>query len=125
MLVNRVIRRNRRIPGRATGYTFFVIRWPSGSVSDHCPYSTNLVASFRIFKQKLRMVPPEELERSIARVDAGIRKWGGGCKRVPIASWRGTQPLPEFYQAARLAWNRLPKEHDDDGKLVPDEIHFE
>ena len=124
MLVNRVIRRNRRIPGRATGYTHFVIRWPGGKLNDHCPYSTNLVATFRIFKQKLRMVPPEELERTIAQVDAEIRKPGGGCKRVPIATWKGTQPLPEFFHAARLAWNRLSKE-DDERKLVPDEIDLD
>ena len=124
MRVNRVIQRNRRIPGRATGHTFFVIRWPTGALGDRCPYSTNLVATFRIFKQKLRLVPPEEIEHVVAHVDAVIRKPGGGFKRVPIASWRGTQPLPEFFHAARLAWNRLPKEHDDEKKFVPDEVDF-
>jgi len=63
-----------------------------------------------------------EFERATAHVDAVIRKAGGGFKRVTIATWKGTQPLPEFFHAARLAWNRLPKEHDDERELVPDEI---
>src|SRR6266436_4452227 len=124
MLVNRVIRRNRRIPGRATGFTSFLIHWPGGMLSDRCPYSTNLEATFRIFKQWLRRVPPEELERATAHVDAEIRQPAGGLKRVPIATLKGTQPLPEFFHAARLAWNRLPKEHDDNRKFVPGEINF-
>jgi hypothetical protein len=49
-----------------------------------------------------------------AHFEAQIRKAGGGCRRISLASWNAAQSLPEFFRAARTAWERLPKEHDDD-----------
>ena len=34
MQVARIISRNRKIPDRAAGYIFFVLKWPSGSIRD-------------------------------------------------------------------------------------------
>src|SRR5436190_21993265 len=124
MQINRVISRNRRVPGRATGYSFFVIKWPSCMLSERCPHSTTLDYTIRKFSQSLRLVPPTERDSVTAHVDAGIRTERGGVRRVTLASWVGTQPLPEFFRLVRLAWRLLPKEHDDQVRTVSDEINI-
>jgi hypothetical protein len=122
MRANRIVSRNRRVAGRATGYTFFTLRWPGGEFSQRCAYATRLEATIRLFRERLRLVPPTEREFATAHLDAEVRKARGGVRRIALASWTGEQSLPEFFRAARLAWSRLPKEHDDQKRVVPDEI---
>lgn len=105
--------RNRRIPGRATGHLSFVLKWSSGKLSQTCSHSTSLGSAIRLFTERLRQVPFMERESAIAHMDAEVRKARGGVRRVTLASWSATQPLPEFFRAARSQWKRLPKEYDD------------
>jgi hypothetical protein len=125
MHVNRIIARNRRIAGRATGHIFFVLRWPSGTFSQRCGYATSIDTAIRLFSQRLRLVPIIERDAVVAHIDAGVRMQRGGVRRVPLARWAGTKPLPEFFREARLAWKQLPKEHGDQARTVPDEIDLD
>jgi hypothetical protein len=122
MRIARIISRNRRIPGRATGYVFFVLKWPGGSFYQRCPYCTSLDSSIRLFSERLRLVSSSDRDFASARFDAAIRKAGGGFQRVLLAKWIGTEPLPNFFRAARLAWRDLPKESDDEKKTAPIEL---
>ena len=124
MQVNRIISRNRRVQGRATGHVFFVLRWPSGEFSQRCSYCTRLDNAIRLFTERLRLVPPAERESVTAHFYAEVRRARGGVRRAPLASWTASQSLPEFFRAARLAWRQIPKEHDDQKKRISDEIHF-
>jgi len=112
----RIIARNRRIPGRATGVLFVVLKWPSGGDSLRA-YS--IQTAMRAFTERLRLVPPEERDSVGAHLDAEVRKARGGFGRRKLASWKGTDSLPEFLQAARSAWRSLPKEYDDQRKTSP------
>ncbi len=112
--IRRAVSRNRRIPGRATGYISFVISWPSGTQAERCAYCTSLESAIRLFKRRLQIVPSSEGDMVTAHFDAEVRKAGGGCRRVPLASWDAGQSLPDFFRGARRGWERLPKEHDDD-----------
>lgn len=120
--ITRIISRNRRIPGRATGYVFFVLKWPSGSFYQRCPYCTSLDSAIRLFSERLRLVSSSDRDLASARFDAAIRKAGGGFERVLLARWIGSDPLPNFFRAARLAWRDLPKESDDEKKTTPVEL---
>jgi hypothetical protein len=122
MHVNRIISRDRRVPGRATGYVFFTLRWPSGELSQRCPHSTRLDHAIRLFTDRLRLVPLPERELATAHLDAQVRLAQGGVRRAPLASWSGTQPLPEFFRAARQAWKQIPKEYEDQKRQIPDDI---
>jgi len=122
MQVNRILSRNRRIEGRATGYVFFVLKWPSGEFSQRCSYSTRLDPAIRLFSERLRLIPATERELATGHLDAEIRRARGGVRRFSLAYWTAAQPLPEFFRAARLAWRRLPKEHDDQKTRLSDEI---
>src|SRR6266705_2645094 len=93
---------------------FFVISWPGGTETERCPHATNLESAIRLFKKRLQVVPFAERDVATARFDAQVRKAGGGCRRIPLASWSASQSLAVFFRAARAAWQRLPKEHDDD-----------
>ena len=117
--IARIVSRNRSIPDRATGYVFFVIKWPSGSFSQRCSYCTSLDHAIRLFTERLHLVPHSERELASARFDAAIRKARGGVRRFLLAAWKGSEPLPNFFRAARLAWRDLPKESDDQEKATP------
>lgn len=112
----RIIARNRRIPGRATGALFVVLTWPNGHDSF---YANSVPTATRVFTERLRLVPLEERDLVSAHFDAEVRKARGGCVRVKLAVWKGTDPLPQFFQTARSAWRRLPKEYDDQRKTSP------
>src|SRR5439155_20171829 len=99
MQVNRIISRNRRVPGRGTGRTLFAFRWPSGELSEPCPYSTTLNYTIRLFTRWLDLIPPAERESATAHLDAEVGKARGGLERVTLASWVGTQPLRAFLRA--------------------------
>ncbi len=122
MHAKRILARNRRIPGRATGYSFFVMSWPSGEFSQRSAHSKSIDSTIRLFTKRLDLVPVEERELVVAHIDAAVRKQRGGVRHVWLASWTGTQPLAEFFRAARLAWKRLPKEYDDQPRRISDEI---
>lgn len=118
--MKRVIARNRRMPGRADGSLFFTLRWESGyfrqGYYNNCRQLDPLI---RLFRDRLRMVPPEEIPHSIAKFYATVRKAAGGMKRVTLASWVGSEPIEVFFTSARAAWLALPKEHDDQNKEIP------
>ncbi|MBI3850676.1 MAG: hypothetical protein HY298_10460 [Verrucomicrobia bacterium] len=118
--VSRIISRNRRIPGRATGNLAFVLKWPSGSAT--CPFATSFHNANRLFTERLRLVPLAERDSVTAHFDAEVRKAGGGVRRIKLATWIGTEPLPNFFRAARLALRYLPKEADDQKKTAPVEF---
>jgi len=120
MQVSRKIPRNRRIPNRATDDLNLVLKWPSGSVS--WPLNTKFSDGIRHFRKRIHLVPIEEQSTVTAYVDVSVRKAGGGVRRVILARWTTTDPLPEFFRKARLAYNRLPKERDDEHRMVPHEI---
>jgi hypothetical protein len=126
MQARKIIPRNRTTPNRVAGYVFFVLIWPSGTLTDG--YVLDIESAIRLFSKRLSVVPPVERESATAYFDVQTRKARGGLKRVRLATWKGTQPLPKFFQLARRAWKRIPKEFDDKGKLsekesVSIEIH--
>jgi hypothetical protein len=71
-----------------------------------------------MFLGELERVPAAERPSMKATMSAAIRKAGGGEKWIPLASWSGTEPVETFFQAARAAWRKLPKE-DDEHRWVP------
>lgn len=113
------IPRNRKTPGRAAGYIFFVLKWSGGMVTDG--YTMNIETAIRMFTNRLSYIPAAEREQASAYFEVEVRKARGGFKRLILATWKGVRPLPEFFQATRLAWKRLPKEHDGKGYLLPKE----
>ena len=121
MLAKRKIWRNRRIPNRATGHLAFVIKWPSGSAS--CSFVTSFHNAIRLFIDRLRLVPLLERDSVAAHFDAEVRKAGGGVRRITLARWTATKPMPDFFREARLAYRQLPKEHDDQDRIILYEIH--
>jgi hypothetical protein len=76
----------------------------------------------RVFMQRLGLVPPAERDSATAHFDAAVRKAGGGIRRILHTTGNGTEPLPNFFRAARLAWRDLPKESDDQKKTAPVEL---
>ena len=121
MLAKRRVWRNRRIPNRATGHLSFVIRWSSGSAC--ASFATGFHHLIRLFEDRLRLVPSAERDSVAAHFDATVRKGGGGLRRETLTKWIATEPLPEFYKMARLAYRQLPKERDDQDSFIPYEVH--
>jgi hypothetical protein len=80
----------------------------------------NIETAIRLFTNRLSYVPATERKQATAYLEVEVRKARGGFKRLKLAAWTGVRPLPEFFQAARLAWKRLPKEHDGKGYLLPE-----
>jgi hypothetical protein len=119
MQARQIIPRNRSTPNRAAGYIFFVLKWPSGTLTDG--YVLSIEPAIRLFKKRLSVVPAVERESATAYFDVQTRKARGGFKRVRLATWKGTQPLPEFFRVARHAWKQIPKEFDDKGRLIEKE----
>jgi len=119
MAVERVVHRDRRIPGRLVGYLFFSLRWPSGTFSQRSHHCSRLEPMIRLFRHRLRLVPPAELSEATASFDASVRKASGGFQRVTLATWIGTEPLELFFQAANATWQSIPKEEEDQGSVIP------
>ncbi len=105
------VRPNRRIPGRATGRLALVLRWPGGNACESGCHS--LDQAIRVFSRQLRRVAPEERHAVTAHLQASVRGSHGGERRKTLASWTCTQPVPEFFRLARVAWRRMPKEQAD------------
>src|SRR5688572_26361091 len=94
------IPRDRRTPGRACGHVSFILKWPSGSISGRHGYQRTLTSIIRAFSGELRTVPLPERSLATAKLNAAVRKGGGGEKWIALASWSGTQPVETFFQAA-------------------------
>ena len=114
------IPRDRRTPDRACGHVSFVLRWPSGTTSARHWYRKSLTSIIRMFSGELERVPLAERSAATATLNAAVRKAGGGEKWIRLASWSGTEPVNVFYQAARTAWRKLPKEGDDHRRVIVD-----
>ena len=67
----------------------------------------------RRFVHELKHVPKGERELATATLSAGLRKARGGVTWVPLASWSGKESVEAFFQRAKAAWRRLPKEDDE------------
>jgi hypothetical protein len=119
MQIAQIIPRNRKTPDRAAGYIFFVLKWPSGTLTDG--YCLNIEPVIRLFTKRFGCVPLAERKQATAYFEVEVRKARGGFKRAKIATWTGDCPLPEFFRAARQAWKRMPKENDGKGFLLPKE----
>ncbi len=83
---------------------------------EHC-YS--IEAAINLFRKRLERVPIGEHETVKAYFEVQLRKARGGLRRTRLAAWSGSQPLSQFFQRARSAWNSLPKEHDGHGRRLP------
>jgi hypothetical protein len=125
MKVAHRIPRDRRTPGRACGHVSFVLRWPSGTTSARDWYRKSLTSIIRMFSGELERVPPAERSMATATFNAAVRKAGGGEEWVRLASWSGTQPVETFCQAARVAWQKLPKEDDEHRRVIVDDEIFD
>ena len=78
------------------------MKWPGGSAA--CSFVTSFHNASRLFMERLRLVPLAERDSVTAHFDAEVRKAGGGIGRIMLATWISTEPLPNFFRAARLAW---------------------
>jgi hypothetical protein len=94
-------------------------------VSGRHSYRKNLTSIIRMFSGELQHIPPLERGLATATLNAAVRKAGGGETWIQLASWCGQQPVESFFQAARVAWRKLPKEDDDHRKVVIDESMFD
>lgn len=121
MHVSLKIPRNRKIPNRVvTGTLDFVLKWPGGDTAR--PVADNFSNAIRHFRQRMHLVPIEQHAALTAHISVAVRKARGGVKRVILARWSATKPLPEFFRKARLVYNQLPKEDDDQHEMIPHEI---
>jgi len=122
--VTYTIPRNRKTPGRVLQSVSlsFVLNWPSGSASgSDASYQKNLKAILRRILHELERIPLAERSMATARLTVSVRKRGGGALQVQLASWSGSRPVEAFFQEARAAWRKLPKENDDHQKIIVDE----
>src|SRR6185503_10345786 len=100
----------------------FVLKWPNGSaLGSDASYQKNLKAIIRRFLHEMERIPPAERAMATATLNVAVRKKAGGAMQVRLASWSGTRPVEAFFQEARAAWRKLPKENDDHHKIIVDE----
>jgi hypothetical protein len=78
-----------------------------------------------MFSGEWERVPPAERPLATATFNAAVRKAKGGETWIRLASSSGTQPVETFFQAARTAWRRLPKEDDVHQKVLVDDEVFD
>lgn len=119
------IPRDRRTPGRACGHVAFVLKWSSGEVHGRAGYSKTLNPIIRMFLSELRRVPPEEFPTAVAPFTVATRKARGGAAWIQLVAWSGLEPVEKFFQDARDAWKKLPKEDDDYRSEVVDDKRFD
>jgi hypothetical protein len=115
MQIRKSLPRNKKVPGRAAGFIFIEIKWPSGAISAFSP--PNVQSAIRLFTHRLDAIPPAEREVATASFKVEIRRERGGLRRVEFARWSGDQKLGDFFRRARAAWKQVPKEYDDKGRL--------
>jgi len=97
-----------KTPNTRKGLIHFVLKWPTGAFPGQ--HIGGIDHAIRLFAERLRLVPPSERELTSAHFDAELRAAHGGIRRIRLATWKGTQPLAPFFQAARVAWRRHLKE---------------
>src|SRR3954467_10374757 len=79
--VKRILSRNRQIPGKATGTTYFDLRWPSGRISKRDEQFHGLKAAIKFLQHRLRDIPQAERNSLSANLYAEVRKSSGGLGR--------------------------------------------
>lgn len=119
MKLDRLTKQNRNIPGRADGYVFFLLRWPSGSFSHQSRWSRNLNTTIRMFRDRMKLIPPDELSLATGEIQATVRNQHGLPRRTTLAEWHEGEPLPAFFATAKAAWKGLPKETADQNTSTP------
>jgi len=122
MEINRIYPRNRRIPGRATGATFFDLRWTSGRVGIRDGHFQSLSSAIKFLKHHVRQIPLSERSSLSAELFAEIRRAIGSCGRISLGRCVGEKSLQELFERAEYAWNNLEQEDDDQKVFVPDVI---
>ena len=103
-------RQDRRRPGCATGGASFWLKWPNGSLSEKAFPTNALEFAISRFSIELERLPEESRSGATGKLRAEVRKRGGGVGYEDLALWISGQPLEVFFQEAREAWKRLPKE---------------
>ena len=125
MRVKRKIAPRRDVPGRADGYLFFSLKWPSGR-EFHRSLCTRTVKHLMhvldLFRRRTQLIPPEELTLATGVFEATIRRANGKLRRVRLGIWKGADSMEDFIKTVRSSWEGLPKEADDEGRLVEEEI---
>lgn len=91
-------------PGTVSAAVHVVIKWPSGNFSR---WERGIQNTIRTISETVNRVPAAELELASGRIEVGTRAPHGGRRWVRMATWKGTEPLTEFFQAARTAWRRI------------------
>jgi hypothetical protein len=93
------------VPGAVyAGAVHIVIKWPSGNFSR---WGRGIEAAIRIISERVNRVPAAELELASGRIEVPTSAPHGGSRWVRLATWKGTDPLVGFFQAARSAYKRL------------------
>jgi hypothetical protein len=92
------------VPGAAYLGVYIAIKWPSGNFSGW--QWRGIEAAIRLFSERVNRVPPTEFELASGRMEGRTRAPHGGFRRVKLATWKRTEPLAGFFQAARTAWAR-------------------
>jgi hypothetical protein len=72
-----------------------------------------LDTTIRIFRERMKLIPSDELRCANAKIEATVRNQHGLPRRQTLAIWNGGDPLPSFFAAAKVSWKRLPKEERD------------
>jgi hypothetical protein len=81
-----------------------VIKWPSGNFSR---WECGIETAIRIITERVNRLPAADLELASGRIEVTTRAPLGGSRWVRLATWKGTDPLAGFFQAARSANKRL------------------
>jgi len=98
--------RIRLVPGAVyPGAVCIALIWPSGEFLGN--HVGGIEKAIRLFSKRLNGVPPAERELASGRIEGETRAPHGGFRRVKLATWKGTDPLAGFFQAARSAYKRL------------------
>jgi hypothetical protein len=101
------------VPGAVyRGGVHIALKWSSGEFSRN--HSGGIQSALRLFSERLNRVPPAERELASARIEGHTRAPRGGHRRVRLATWKGTEPLAGFFQAARTAWRQITRPFDYD-----------
>jgi hypothetical protein len=121
--VKRILSRNRQIPGKATGTTYFDLRWPSGRISKRDEQFHGLKAAIKFLQHRLRDIPQAERNSLSANLYAEVRKSSGGLGRISLGSCVGEKSLADLFEQAEVIWNELEHEDDNQKTFVPDVIN--
>ena len=122
MHAKRIFARNRRIPGRATGTTYFDLKWSSGRVSKRDIQFQGLKSAINFLNHRLKDIPQNERDSLTATLYAEVRKPGGGLGRLTLGSCIGEKSLADLFARSFSIWRELEHEEGDQKTFVPDVI---